>query len=82
MAGDMLDVSLVDDELLAEVELMANLIVAAADAEGHLSPDLVDRLLFAGTTQEFPLPPHHPLPGQPHPRHDHRRARAGDTPGR
>jgi len=81
MAGDNLDVSLVDDELLAEVELMANLIVAAADSAGPLSVDVVDRLLFAGMTQEDPVREHHPRPGQPRPRTGHRRAGAGGTPG-
>jgi hypothetical protein len=79
MAGDNLDVSLVDDELLAEVELTANLIVAAADSEGPLSPDAVDRLLFAVTAEDVLPRQHHGRPG--HPRHRHRRADAGGPPG-
>jgi hypothetical protein len=79
MAGDYLDVSLVDDELLAEVELTANLIVAAADSAGPLSADAVDRLLFAGMTSEIPAQSRHSRAGQARPRHGHRRAGA---PGR
>ena len=52
MAGDNLDVSLVDDELLAEVELTASLIVAVADSAGPLSSADVDRLLFAASASD------------------------------
>ena len=44
-APDVLDVSLHDPELDHEVELTANLIVAANEAEGPLSREEVDRLL-------------------------------------
>lgn len=45
MTEDPLDVELQDDELLAEVELTASLIVAANDADGHLSAEEIDRIL-------------------------------------
>jgi hypothetical protein len=79
MAGDNLDVSLVDDELLAEVELTANLIVAAADSEGPLAADVVDRLLFAGTAEDLLPRQHHGRSGRP--RHGHRRSDTGVPPG-
>jgi len=82
MAGDYLDVSLVDDELLAEVELTANLIVAAADSDGPLSAADVDRLLFAGLTPQIPSQTHHQSTGHSRPRHGHRRHGAEGTQGR
>lgn len=42
---DQFDVPLQDDELLSEVELTANLIVAANQASGQLSPLEIDRIL-------------------------------------
>jgi hypothetical protein len=42
---DPLDVSLEDTALLAEVGLLTDLIIAAQEADRHLSPDEVDRLL-------------------------------------
>ena len=45
MTEDPLDVELQDDELLAEVELTASLIVAANESDGHLSADEIDRIL-------------------------------------
>jgi hypothetical protein len=42
---DQLNVPLEDAELLAEVELTTNLIIAASEAEARLSQDEVDRLL-------------------------------------
>lgn len=42
---DSLDVSLHDDELSAEVELMANLMVAASRAHGVLPQPAIDHLL-------------------------------------
>ena len=42
---DRLDVELEDAELLGEVELTAALIVAANQADGHLSGDEVDAIL-------------------------------------
>ncbi|MGN6252987.1 MAG: hypothetical protein ACTHNS_14355 [Marmoricola sp.] len=56
---DRLDVELEDAELLSEVELTAALIVAANQAEGHLSPEEVDSIL--GLQAE---PPPSPPPGE------------------
>jgi hypothetical protein len=42
---DQLNVPLEDSELLAEVELTTNLIIAASEAESRLDQDEVDRLL-------------------------------------
>jgi hypothetical protein len=42
---DQLNVPLEDAELLAEVELTTNLIIAASEAEGALPQDVIDRLL-------------------------------------
>ncbi len=42
---DPFDVRLEDDELLDEVELTANLIVAANQCESHLSLSEIDQLL-------------------------------------
>jgi hypothetical protein len=45
VVDDQLDVPLEDAELLAEVELTTNLIIAASESEVDLSQDDVDRLL-------------------------------------
>ena len=42
---DQLNVPLEDAELLAEVELTTNLIIAASESEAALAQDEVDRLL-------------------------------------
>jgi hypothetical protein len=42
---DQLNVPLEDSELLAEVELTTNLIIAASESEATLGQDEVDRLL-------------------------------------
>jgi hypothetical protein len=42
---DQFDISLEDAELLGEVELTTNLIIAASEAEEHLSPDQIDAIL-------------------------------------
>jgi len=42
---DELDVPLEDPELLAEVELTTNLIIAASSSEGHLTREAIDGLL-------------------------------------
>lgn len=42
---DPFDVRLEDDELLGEVELTANLIVAANQSEAHLSLTEIDQIL-------------------------------------
>lgn len=45
---DPLNVSLMDDELLAEVELTTALIIAATESEHALTPLQVDHLLTLG----------------------------------
>ena len=42
---DQFDISLEDAELLGEVELTTNLIIAASESEDHLSPDQIDAIL-------------------------------------
>ena len=44
-SDDPLDVSLEDTDLLAEVGMLTDLIVAAQDAEGPLEVEQIDRLL-------------------------------------
>jgi len=45
---DQFDVSLEDGDLLGEVELTTNLIIAASESEDHLSADEIDRILGIG----------------------------------
>ena len=42
---DQLNVPLEDSELLAEVELTTNLIIAASETDDHLTPDEIDEIL-------------------------------------
>jgi hypothetical protein len=42
---DQFDVTLEDGDLLAEVELTTNLIIAATQADGRLSTEEIDRIL-------------------------------------
>jgi hypothetical protein len=42
---DQFDVTLEDADLLGEVELTTNLIIAASEAEDHLSEDQIDEIL-------------------------------------
>ena len=42
---DQFDVTLEDADLLGEVELTTNLIIAASESEEHLSADQIDALL-------------------------------------
>lgn len=42
---DQFDVTLEDSELLAEVELTTNLIIAASEAQGRLTEDEIDSIL-------------------------------------
>jgi hypothetical protein len=42
---DQFDVTLEDDDLLREVELTTNLIIAASEADEHLSTAEIDRIL-------------------------------------
>lgn len=50
---DQFDVSLEDVDLLGEVELTTNLIIAASEADERLEPDEIDRILGV-----VPVPPH------------------------
>lgn len=45
---DQFDVSLEDAELLREVELTTNLIIAASESEEHLTQDEIDSILGIG----------------------------------
>ena len=42
---DQFDVTLEDGDLLGEVELTTNLIIAASESDEHLSADEIDRIL-------------------------------------
>ena len=42
---DQFDVSLEDGDLLGEVELTTNLIIAASESDAHLTADEIDRIL-------------------------------------
>lgn len=42
---DQFDVTLEDADLLGEVELTTNLIIAASESDDHLSTDDIDRIL-------------------------------------
>ena len=45
---DQFDVSLEDGDLLGEVELTTNLIIAASESDDHQSADEIDRILGVG----------------------------------
>ena len=45
LVDDQLNVPLEDSELLAEVELTTNLIIAASESDGPLDQDQIDQLL-------------------------------------
>ena len=47
---DQFDVTLEDADLLGEVELTTSLIIAASEAEDHLSADEIDQIL--GVSEE------------------------------
>ena len=53
---DQFDISLEDAELLGEVELTTNLIIAASESEDHLSPDEIDAILGVDELPP-PVPP-------------------------
>jgi hypothetical protein len=53
---DQLNVPLEDAELLAEVELTTNLIIAASEADATMSQAEVDRLLGVEATDESQQP--------------------------
>ena len=42
---DQFDISLEDSDLLTEVEMTTNLIIAASEADGPLTQDEIDRIL-------------------------------------
>jgi len=52
---DQFDVTLEDADLLGEVELTTNLIIAASESEEHLSQEQIDRIL--GVDVPPPEPP-------------------------
>ena len=62
VVDDKLNVPLEDAELLAEVELTTNLIIAASESEATLSQEEVDRLL--GVTSEPCQGATQPIPAQ------------------
>jgi len=45
---DQFDVSLEDSDLLGEVELTTNLIIAASETDDHLTADEIDEILGVG----------------------------------
>jgi hypothetical protein len=53
--NDQLNVPLEDVELLAEVELTTDLIIAASEAEGTLPQAEIDRLLGVGERRAGPV---------------------------
>jgi len=51
---DQLNVPLEDAELLEEVELTTNLIIAASESDATLTQDQVDQILHVGSADEAP----------------------------
>jgi hypothetical protein len=51
---DQFDVTLEDVDLLGEVELTTNLIIAASESEDHLTQEEIDRIL--GVVAQPPAP--------------------------
>ena len=49
---DQFDISLTDSDLLTEVEMTTNLIIAASEADGPLSQDEIDRILGLESSAE------------------------------
>lgn len=56
VVDDQLNVPLEDAELLDEVELTTNLIIAASESEASLSQEQVDRLLGLATADAGQVP--------------------------
>ena len=52
--SDQFDVSLEDGDLMVEVELTTNLIIAASESDEHLDQDEIDRIL--GVVPQPPPP--------------------------
>lgn len=46
--NDQLDVAVHDSEVLAEIEMMTNLIIATSESEGPLSQGKIDEILGVG----------------------------------
>ncbi|HEX6246490.1 MAG TPA: hypothetical protein VFZ64_01350 [Nocardioidaceae bacterium] len=57
VVDDKLNVPLEDAELLAEVELTTNLIIAASESEAELSQEQVDALLGLTSGETSSVPP-------------------------
>lgn len=55
--NDQLNVPLEDTDLLAEVELTTNLIIAASEADDTLSQEQIDQLLGVVPTRDTTLGP-------------------------
>jgi hypothetical protein len=49
---DQFDISLTDSDLLTEVDMTTNLIIAASEADGPLSQDEIDRILGLDSESE------------------------------
>ena len=47
---DQFDVSLEDSELMGEVEMTTNLIIAASESEARLTPEEIDQILGLDTS--------------------------------
>jgi hypothetical protein len=62
VVDDKLNVPLEDAELLAEVELTTNLIIAASESEASLSQDEVDALLGVTSPHGSQIPSQHRRP--------------------
>ncbi|CAM3328100.1 hypothetical protein NODU109028_11900 [Nocardioides dubius] len=62
---DQFDVTLEDGELLVEVEMTANLIVAASESDGPLSQEQIDAIL--GVTPVRPPEPRDDVEADPGP---------------
>ena len=54
---DQFDISLEDGDLLTEVELTTNLIIAASESDGPLSLDEIDQILGVKPETPPPAPP-------------------------
>jgi hypothetical protein len=57
VVDDKLNVPLEDAELLAEVELTTNLIIAASESDAKLTQEQVDKLLGIGADSGLTIPP-------------------------
>ncbi len=65
--SDQFDISLEDSDLLGEVELTTNLIIAASESEGPLSLTEIDRILgVVPPRRAAGDPPPDPPPGVAH----------------